>query len=327
MGTNAEQVKGNTMCNLKSDVCQEIFVVDSHTEGEPTRIVMGGGPDLGEGTLAEKLERFGQEYDFFRSAVVNEPRGSDVFVGALYVKPSIEGSIGGVLFFNNVGYLGMCGHGTIGLVKILSHLDRISPGSHLLETPVGNITVTLAEDGLVSLTNVPSYRTATAVTADVPGYGVVTGDIAWGGNWFFLSDKHTQRLEQDNIEQLTDYARKLRKVLNEQGHPEVDHIELCGPAVSPEANARNFVLCPGSAYDRSPCGTGTSAKIACLAADGKLAEGETWVQESIIGSRFYGHYQSDGDRVIPTISGRAYVTAVSTLYLYENDPFRWGIRG
>lgn len=304
---------------------QEIMVVDSHTEGEPTRVVMQGGPALGSGTLAEMRDVFARNFDCFRSAVVNEPRGSDVYVGALFIETPEESTLGGVIFFNNIGYLGMCGHGTIGLVQTLVHLGRISSGDHVLETPEGNVSVQLSEDGTISVMNVPSYRAHTCVSVQVPGIGTVTGDIAWGGNWFFLCDDHGQPLEQSCVEELTEYAWNVRKALNAQGHPEVDHIELFGPPVSESADGRNFVLCPGKAYDRSPCGTGTSAKLACLAAEGKLAEGDIWVQESIIGSRFSAHYRWQGDRILPIISGKAYVTGISTLLLNSNDPYCWGI--
>lgn len=311
---------------MSANFQREIVVVDSHTAGEPTRTVIDGGPALEGDTLAEKRDCFRKNFDHFRSAIVNEPRGSDVYVGALYVEPTDSASIGGVIFFNNIGFLGMCGHGTIGLVKTLSDLGRIKAGTHLLETPVGNVTITLEPDGLVSVMNVPSYRSHRSVSIDIPQVGTVTGDVAWGGNWFFLCEDHGLRLEQDNIEQLIDLAWKIRRAVNEQGFPEVDHIELCGPAVSPHANSRNFVLCPGKAYDRSPCGTGTSARIACLAAEGQLAEGQPWIQESIIGSSFEARYSRQGDSIIPVISGRAHVNAVSTLLLDDKDPFCWGIR-
>lgn len=305
---------------------REILVIDSHTAGEPTRVVISGGPDLGEGTVAQKRDRFRLYHDHFRRAVVNEPRGSDVYVGALYLEPADPSTIGGVIFFNNVGYLNMCGHGTIGLVTTLAHRGRIGPGQHVLETPVGKVVVELDQEGLVSVANVPSYRVHHNLAVEVPGIGRVSGDVAWGGNWFFLCEDHGQKLEQENIEQLIEFAWCVRRAVNEQGYPEVDHIELCGPAGAPGADSRNFVLCPGKAYDRSPCGTGTSARLACLAADGQLAEGETWVQESIIGSRFHARYRREGDRIVPIISGRAYVNAVSTLLLDNHDPYCWGIR-
>ncbi len=309
-----------------------VDVIDSHTAGEPTRVVVAGGPDLGGGPLAERVERFRGEHDRFRRAVVNEPRGSDVLVGALLVPPCDATCATGVIFFNNVGYLGMCGHGTIGLVATLAHLGRIAAGQHRIETPVGVVVTTLHEDGGVSVTNVASYRKAKQVAIGVPGAGdvpsVVHGDVAWGGNWFFLVEDHGQLLELANVETLIAYTRKLRAAVNSAGFAEVDHVELFGPAKSQKAQSRNFVLCPGGAYDRSPCGTGTSAKLACLAADGKLAENETWVQESILGTTFAGQYawiDRAAGRIAPTIFGRAFVTADATLLVDEGDPLAWGL--
>ena len=306
---------------------RRIRIVDSHTGGEPTRVVVEGGPDLGRGSLSERLELLRDVYDQFRSAVVNEPRGSDAIVGAWLVPPTDPSCAAGVIFFNNADYLGMCGHGTIGLAVTLAYLGRIAPGVHRIETPVGVVTAVLHADLSVSVTNVPSHREARAVRVEVPGIGVVSGDVAWGGNWFFLVESHGQELALANVAALTDYCIRVRAAVNAQGHPEVDHVELFGPATVPGAAARNFVLCPGNAYDRSPCGTGTSAKLACLAADGKLAEHEEWVQESIIGSAFRASYRRAGAAaVIPTIRGTAYVNADATLLLDERDPFCFGIR-
>ncbi len=295
-----------------------IEVVDSHTGGEPTRIIIAGGPDLssgsGPGSMAERLTVFRVQPDRFRSAVVNEPRGSDVLVGALLCEPVDPACAAGVIFFNNVGYLGMCGHGTIGLIVTLAHLGRIGQGNHRIETPVGEIAATLNADGTVTIANVPSYRTAQA-TVNVPGHGPVSGDIAWGGNWFFL----TPYPGLADIETLTAYSWAVRQAVNAQGYPEVDHVELF------DGN-RNFVLCPGKAYDRSPCGTGSSAKLACLAADGHLAPGEVWIQESIIGSQFQATYTWDGDRVLPLITGTAYITAEAKLLIDPQDPFAWGFQ-
>jgi 4-hydroxyproline epimerase len=305
-----------------------IEVVDSHTGGEPTRVIIAGGPDLGAGPLALRRERFRREFDRFRSAVVNEPRGSDVLVGALLVSPEDASCAAGVIFFNNVGYIGMCGHGTIGVVATLAHLGRIGAGTHRIDTPVGIVTALLDPGGEVSVTNVPSWRKAKAVTIEVPGIGAVTGDVAWGGNWFFLIADHGQELTLSNTEALTDYCWRVRKALNGQGHPDVDHVELFGPPGLPTANARNFVLCPGKAYDRSPCGTGTSAKLACLAADGKGKEGDAWVQESILGSVFTGRFRwldRGASKIEPVIVGRAFVNAESTLLLDDRDPFAHGI--
>ena len=305
---------------------RRIAVIDTHTGGEPTRVVTAGGPDLGAGPLAAQRERFQRDFDRFRSAIVNEPRGSDVTVGALLCTPLDPSRTAGVIFFNNVGYLGMCGHGTIGVVVALAHLGRLQPGEHRLETPVGVVTATLQSSGKVSVANVPSFRARKGVVVEVPGLGPVRGDVAWGGNWFFLVEKSDSDLSLANVDALTDVCWRIRQALNAQGFPEVDHIELFGPPTVPGAHSRNFVLCPGKAYDRSPCGTGTSAKLACLAADGKLAEGESWVQESIIGSTFTGTFRRQGDRVLPTITGAAFVNAESTLLLDDQDPFCWGIR-
>ncbi len=308
------------------NVLKKVGIIDSHTGGEPTRVVVSGLPNLGGGPVAEQLRVFREQHDGFRSAVVNEPRGSDVLVGALLLPPQDPTCVAGVIFFNNVGCLGMCGHGTIGLVKTLEYLGRIQPGTHRIETCVGIVSALLAADGSVSVTNVPSYRKVKAATVQVPGIGPVSGDLAWSGNWFYLIEQHGQVLELANVEKLTDYTWRVRQAVNSQGYPEVDHIELFTPSPSPGAHSRNFVLCPGKAYDRSPCGTGTSAKLACLAADGKLAEGDTWVQESIIGSRFTGSYRRAGEQIIPTITGTAFVNAEATLLLDDQDPFCWGIR-
>ena len=303
-----------------------IKVLDSHTGGEPTRLVLSGGPDLGAGPLAERAKRFREKFDHFRSAIVNEPRGSDVMVGALLVEPHTPGCQFGVIFFNNVGLLGMCGHGTIGLVVSLAYLGRIQPGHVRIDTPVGDVEAVLHADGRVSVCNVPSFRAAQAAVVNVPGIGPVRGDVAWGGNWFFLVEDHGLKLELTNLEALTDYAWRVRGAVNAQGFPEVDHVELFAPSPVPGVHSRNFVLCPGKAYDRSPCGTGTSAKLACLAADGKLAEGAEWVQESIVGSVLRGTYCRAGEKIIPTITGAAHVDAEATLLLDSGDPFQWGIR-
>jgi 4-hydroxyproline epimerase len=302
----------------------KIGIIDSHTGGEPTRVVISGGLNLGAGDVAAQLNVFRAKHDRIRSAIVNEPRGSDVMVGALLVEPLDPTCAAGVIFFNNVGCLGMCGHGTIGLMVTLAHMGRITPGTHRIETSVGIITATLHDNGEVSVTNVPSWRKIKGLAVTVPGIGTVTGDLAWGGNWFYLVEGHRQAIELSNLENLTEYSWRIRQAVNAQGYPEVDHIELFGP---PRAggDSRNFVLCPGKAYDRSPCGTGTSAKLACLAADGKLAQGESWVQESIVGSCFVGRYQRDGDKIIPTVTGSAYITAEATLLLNDADPFCYGI--
>ncbi|MGF1581882.1 MAG: proline racemase family protein [Gemmataceae bacterium] len=308
-----------------------VRVVDSHTGGEPTRVVIDGGPDLGSGPLVDRRKRFQEQHDDFRSAVVNEPRGSDVLVGALLVPPTDSSCVAGVVFFNNVGYLGMCGHGTMGVAVTLAHLGRITPGSHRLETPIGIISFELHDSNTVTIENVPSYRLSQSVAVTVDGTGTLYGDVAWGGNWFYLVSDHSQALSLSNVEQLTAYTWKIRTALTSQGitghnGEEIDHIELFGPPGSNHADSKNFVLCPGKAYDRSPCGTGTSAKLACLYADGKLKEGVVWRQESITGSVFEGTIRIDGDDLIPRLTGTAYICAESTLIFESNDPLRTGIR-
>jgi 4-hydroxyproline epimerase len=306
-----------------------IRVIDSHTGGEPTRLVLEGGPQLGDGTLQQRLARFRDHFDAYRSAIVNEPRGSDPVVGALLCEPHRADCRFGVIFFNNVGYLGMCGHGTMGLIATLAYQGKMTPGTVRIDTPVGAVDASLNEDGSITVGNVASYRKARQVEIEVPGVGALRGDVAWGGNWFFLVEAHGQSLELANVDALTDYSWRVRQALNAQGYPEVDHVELFSAGSRPQAQSRNFVLCPGKAYDRSPCGTGTSAKLACLAADGKLAEGEAWAQESFIGSMFIGRYRwhdrSRGE-VMPTVTGTAFVTGEAVLLLDERDPFCWGIR-
>ena len=302
--------------------------VDSHTAGEPTRVVLGGVPALPGRTLAEQRAAFAGGFDHWRSFINNEPRGSDVLVSALLVEPCEPGCAAGVIFFNNAGMLGMCGHGTIGVVTTLAHLGRIGPGEHRIDTPVGVVRATLHPDGRVSVANVAARRHRAGVTVQVPGIGPVTGDVAWGGNWFFLTDAGELPVDLAHVEELTGAARKIAAALASagvtgEGGAVIDHIELF--VHTGGADSRSFVLCPGGAYDRSPCGTGTSAKLACLAADGALAPGETWVQESVIGSTFEASYELRGGEVHPTITGRAYVTAQGELLVQPGDPFAWGI--
>ena len=311
---------------------KRIKVIDSHTGGEPTRVVISGGPDLGDGPLLERVERFRNEYDGFRCAVVLEPRGSDAVVGALLCTPVDESCVTGVIYFNSVSYLGMCGHGTIGVVATLAYLNRIGVGSHRIETPVGVVVAHLDEEGKVEVANVPSYRLATNVTVEVPDFGPVTGDVAWGGNWFFLVKEHREELSLENLDRLMEFTSSVRESLaragitGSDGH-EIDHVELFSPSKLAGVDSKNFVLCPGKAYDRSPCGTGTSAKLACLVADGKLSEGQVWRQESIVGSVFEGRVKVVDNVVHPTIKGSAFITAESGLILDERDPFATGIRG
>jgi 4-hydroxyproline epimerase len=306
-------------------------VIDSHTEGEPTRVIIEGGPDLGAGPLSERVQRFKESADSYRSTAINEPRGSDAVVGALLCEPEDPDCAAGVIFFNNTGYLKMCGHGAIGVAVTLHYLGRIGLGTHRLETPVGVIQIEMLSPNQVAIENVASYLHEANVSMDVEGLGTVIGDIAWGGNWFFLVEGSLVPLRRENIRRLTHAAASVRRQLECEGITgerggEIDHIEFFGPPESPDANSRNFVYCPGGAYDRSPCGTGTSAKLACLAAKGKLRPSETWIQESIIGSRFLASYrEADDGKIIPKITGSAYVCSEATLIQQPGDPFRHGI--
>lgn len=312
-------------------ISREIHVLDSHTEGEPTRVVIAGEPDLGSGPLVDRVERFRTEFDHIRAGVVREPRGSEVVVGALLLEPVERDSSAAVVFFNDVGYLGMCGHGTIGLVTTLAFLGRIQPGVHKIETPVGIVSATLNDDGSVTVGNVPSYRYRSAIAVDVPGHGTFVGDIAWGGNWFFLIGEHSFHLLPEFRAELVAAASAIREALHAAGitgenDAPVDHVEFFSEPLDPKNSSRNFVLCPGASFDRSPCGTGTSAKMACLFADGKLAEGETWRQEGILGTVFEGFVRAGDDgSVLPSIRGRAWITAESKLLFAANDPFADGI--
>ncbi|HWG20319.1 MAG TPA: proline racemase family protein [Terracidiphilus sp.] len=309
-----------------------ITVIDSHTAGEPTRCVMAGGPGLGEGSLMERLEALRGRYDHLRRAILCEPRGSDVVVGAWILPADDPACAAAVIYFNNAGYLGMCGHGSIGAAVTLAHLGQIAPGRHRLQTPVGTVTVDLESAHTATVENVPAYRHAADVRVHVPGHGELSGDVAWGGNWFFLMKDHPFDLRLEQVDRLTDFTWAVRQALQAGGvtgadTAEIDHIELFSPPRDPANHSRNFVLCPGKAYDRSPCGTGTSAKMACLVADGKLAPGEVWRQEGILGTVFEGRVRMENGAVIPSITGSAYVTAESTLLFDPADPFRDGIGG
>ena len=315
---------------------RRVQVIDSHTAGEPTRVVVAGGPVLGRGDLATRLHLLRTRHDAFRTGVVFEPRGSEALVGALLCQPVDPAAAAGVIFFNDVGYLGMCGHGVIGLVTTLAHLGRIGAGKHTIETPVGTVEAEFHLDGSVSVRNVPSYLYRSGVAVDVPGHGRFVGDIAWGGNWFFLVSHHPEGMELAELKlahrnTLIALATAIRNALADAGitgkaGEAIDHIELFSAPENPKNSSRNFVLCPGASFDRSPCGTGTSAKMACLFAAGKLAEGEVWRQEGILGTVFEGTVAAHPDGVLPTITGRAWVTAQSTLLFDETDPFREGIR-
>ena len=307
-------------------------VIDSHTGGEPTRLIVDGGPDLGSGSLAQRRDRLRDANDGFRRALCGEPRGSDVMVGGLVCEPGDATCQAGVIFFNNAGYLGMCGHGTIGLVATLRHLGRLNPGSLRVDTPVGPVLATLHDDGRVSIRNVRAFRSQKDVEVDVPGVGRVVGDVAWGGNWFFLVKGDTPNLTLAHVGELSQRSWAIMDALEAAGITgedggKIDHVELFAPPPSDvDADSVNFVMCPGGAWDRSPCGTGTSAKAACLAADGKLAPGHVYRQASVLGSIFEVSYEPhDAGGVVPTITGRAFVNGDSTILLDPDDPFAFGV--
>lgn len=305
-------------------------VIDSHTGGQPTRVIVDGGPDLGRGSMAEQRAILASQHDDLRRRTILEPKCSDAMVGALLCESPHPDCIAGVIFFNNSGYLGMCGHGTIGLVVTLAYLGRLSPGEQLIDTPAGPVRVSLDGANEVTFENVPSYCLRSGAELAVEGLGNVRGSIAWGGNWFFLVDEAPCALTRANIPQLTEASTSIKHALAQQGitgadGAEIDHVEFFAPGSAEGVDSRNFVLCPGLAYDRSPCGTGTSAKIACLAESGKLQPGETWVQESIMGSRFSGTHRIDPEgRIIPAITGTAYVVADAQLIEQQGDPFALG---
>ena len=314
---------------------KRIPFLDSHTGGEPTRLISEGYPDLGRGTVAKQLSRLKTDFDTFRTQILCEPRGNDVLVGALLVPPADPTCQLGVIYFNNVGYLGMCGHGTIGLMASLAYQGKISPGTYRIETPVGVVEATLhpaetesSYPNRVSVRNVPSYRLLEQVAVEVDGR-TIHGDVAWGGNWFFLCHDHGLPVSLQNLEQLTDFAWRVRAAYTKMGITapdghEIDHVELFAPTA--QADSQSFVLCPGKAYDRSPCGTGTSAKLACLMADGRLVPGQVWRQESVVGSVFEGQVEVQDGQVIPTITGEAWVMTEGQLLMDERDPFGNGIQ-
>jgi 4-hydroxyproline epimerase len=305
-------------------------VVDSHTEGEPTRVVLEGWPMPAGATMAERREHMRAHQDHLRRAVVCEPRGHSAVVGALLTPPVTDGSVAGIVFFNNGTFLGMCGHGLIGVVRTLEYLGRLTPGTAQFDTPVGTVCATLDATGTVTIQNVPAYLHARDVAVDVPGLGTVVGDIAWGGNWFFITHLLTAPLELANAVELTRITQQIQDAIRANGitganGEDIDHIEISAAPARPDADARNFVLCSGGEYDRSPCGTGTSATMAALHARGALALGAPWRQESITGGLFTGWLTAGAaGTLVPHIRGTAFVTADATLRFDPGDPFRAG---
>ena len=322
------ELKNKVMCKS----AKKIKVIDSHTAGEPTRVVVDGAPDLGPGNMAELRNQFEEKANWLRTALLSEPRGFEAMVGALICEPNDPGSVAGVIFFNNSGVLKGCIHGTIGVIKTLEYMGRISTGVHGIETPVGTINAELRPDGSVSVTNVPSYRYLSNVEIHVEGHGKVVGDIAWGGNWFYLVEGYGPEITLSNLKDLSSFSIAAMEALEVAGihgddGSKIDHVEIFGPPSDPlKSDSRNFVMCPGGEYDRSPCGTGTSAKLACLYASGKLKPDQIWRQSSILGTVFEGEViPLDGQKVIPKVSGRAWVNGETNILIDPSDPFRFGI--
>ncbi len=323
--------------------------IDSHTGGEPTRVIFEGGPHLGAGSALERAKSLAQHRAPFLNGSIGEPRGNDAVVGAILYPIQPESSSpsaanAGVIYYNPAGPLGMCGHGTIGVVETIRQSPKLKDfapqwmkdlaqlDEFTLETPAGQVVARVQSDGSVEIENVASYLYRTGVTMTTDHYGPFTGDVAYGGNWFFLSSTCPVPIEFKNRAKLLEVTTEIKLALAKAGitgenDSEIDHVELFGPPSHPDAKSKNFVLCPGGAYDRSPCGTGTSAKLACLFASGKLKAGETWVQESITGSLFYGRcvLADDGQSVIPTIRGKAYICGFGSLVFDSADPLQGGI--
>jgi proline racemase len=306
-------------------------VIDSHTEGEPTRVVVDGWPQPEGATMAARRDDLRARWDHLRRAVVCEPRGHDAIVGALLTPPVTPGAAAGIIFFNNGTYLGMCGHGLIGVVRTLEYLGRVRPGVSRYDTPVGTVSAELAADGAVTIENVASRCVATDVAVDVPGIGRVAGDVAYGGNWFFLTHVDGVAIELDRARDLARLTQSIQDALRAAGitgtdGADIDHIELAGPPSRPDADSRNFVLCSGGEYDRSPCGTGTSAVMAARHRRGLLALGERWHQESVVGGLFTGWLTPGPDDTLsPHVRGTAFVTGEATLHFDAHDPFRGGL--
>lgn len=317
---------------MKPTELKKIRVIDSHTEGEPTRVIISGVAEPAGDSMSEKREDFAKNLDWVRSAVVCEPRGHDAMVGVMLCEPVEPDCVVGLIFFNNVDVLNGCLHATMGAAVTLMHQGKVSAGTHRLDTPTGVVTVDVSDEGSVTVENVRSYRDQAEVKLTLPRYGEVTGEIAWGGNWFFLTEVlDGMELDLANVDELTGFTWSIRQQLEADGIKgadggEIDHVELFGPPANDSADGKNFVLCPGKAYDRSPCGTGTSAKLACLHAEGRLKEGEVWRQAGILDSVFSGEIKEATEGgVIPIVRGRAFITGEAELLIHPSDPFAFGI--
>jgi proline racemase len=331
-------------------LAQVVQAVDSHTAGEPTRIVTGGVPPVRGATMADKRAALQRDHDHLRRALVLEPRGHDAIVLAYLLPPCDPAADLGVVFANDAGYLGMCGHGAIGVATVavaLGMVPAVEPVTEVrLDTPAGTVrcrvAVTAGRPTSVTITNVPSFLFRQRAVVDVHGFGKVAADIAYGGNWFAFVEAEQLGLAVGKVHLpvLMQAATAVREALVRDGvrgvHPDrgeselVDHVKLFVPLDGDEPGARALTLCPGAAYDRSPCGTGTSAKLAVLHAKGELEVGQWFRSESVLGTSFRARIASTTavgrfTAVVPEVEGSAYVTALTQFVIDPNDPCRHGI--
>ena len=329
---------------------QVIQAVDSHTAGEPTRIVTGGLPPLAGASMAEKRTILQRDHDGLRRALVLEPRGHDAIVLAYLLPPCTPGAHLGVVFANDAGYLGMCGHGAIGVATVavaMGMVAAVEPVTEVvLDTPAGVVPCRVAVAGgkvkSVTITNVPSFLFAQRVVVPVHGFGKVAADIAYGDNWFAFveADQLGLMVEKTHLPVLMQAATAVREALVREGvrgrHPErsgdeiVDHVKLFAPLAGDEPGARALTLCPGAAYDRSPCGTGTSAKLAVLHAKGELEIGAWFRSQSVLATEFRARVVRETrvgphPAIVPEVTGSAWITGFPTFVLDPEDPCRFGI--
>lgn len=325
------------------------FCIDAHTCGNPVRLVAGGGPLLQGANMSERRQHFLKEFDWIRKGLMFEPRGHDMMSGSILYPPSDPQNDIGVLFIETSGCLPMCGHGTIGTVTIAIEEGLVvpkTPGKLRLETPAGLVLIEYVQEGKkvksVKLKNVKAYLAAENLSVQCPDLGELTLDVSYGGNFYAIVDVQSnfKGIENYTADQLVGWSRALRKNINDKYdfvHPEnptingCSHILWTGATIDPNATARNAVFYGDKAIDRSPCGTGTSARLAQWYAKGKLKQGEPFIHESIIGSKFIGRIEEvtelDGKpAIIPSIEGWAMVTGYNTIIIDDDDPYAHGFQ-
>ena len=318
--------------------------IDAHTCGNPVRVVTGGGPFLDGKNMSERQQHFMAEYDWIRTGLMFEPRGHDMMSGSILYPPTREDTDIGFLFIETSGCLPMCGHGTIGTVTVIIEHGLVKPrvpGKLRIETPAGIVEAHYTMEGThvsaVRIVNIASYLHSTGLEVECPDLGLLRVDVAYGGNFYAIVDPQENYKDMEDLSagDILRLSPILRRRLNEKYqfvHPEnptikgLSHIEWTGRPKNPEAHARNAVFYGERAIDRSPCGTGTSARMAQWAAKGKLKVGDVFVHESIIGSLFRGKVEAatkvgTKDAIIPSIEGWARVTGFNTIFLDDRDPF------